>query len=74
MTLVKDISEEMLRGNIRIYPVKQGKKTACDYCEYRGICQFDTLFEDNYYHNINKLNNDEVIKVLQSKQGVKDND
>lgn len=74
MGLIKDISEEMLRGNIKIYPIKQGKNTACKFCKYGGICQFDTLFDDNYYRNINKLNKDQVISALQSKEGVKADD
>lgn len=68
--LIKDISEEMLKGNIKIYPVKEGKKTACDYCSYKGICQFDTLFEDNQYHNIKKLEDEEVLERLKNKQEV----
>ncbi len=65
--LIRQISEEMLKGVIRIYPVKQGKRTACDYCSYRGICQFDTLFEDNEYHAIGELKDEEVLERLKEK-------
>ena len=40
--IIKDIANEILDGNIEIKPYYQrkSKKTACDYCEYKGICNF----------------------------------
>lgn len=66
--LIQEISEEMLRGNIKIHPIKEGKKSACDYCSYEGICQFDTLFEDNEFHNIKKLSDQEVLEKIKQRQ------
>lgn len=68
-TLIKEISEEMLRGNIKIHPVKQGNKTACEYCSYSSVCQFDPLFEDNEYHHIQKLESQEILQKIREKQG-----
>ncbi|PAB58741.1 helicase-exonuclease AddAB subunit AddB [Anaeromicrobium sediminis] len=62
--LVKEISYEMMKGNIEILPCKNGTKTACDYCLYSTICEFDTAFDDNSYKNIKKLSNDEVIRKI----------
>ena len=40
--IIKEISKEIMNGNIEIKPYCQRKikKTACDYCEYSGICNF----------------------------------
>ena len=40
--IIKDIAKEIMNGNIEIKPYYQRKtkKTACDYCEYSGICNF----------------------------------
>ncbi|MFZ5969583.1 MAG: helicase-exonuclease AddAB subunit AddB [Bacillota bacterium] len=62
--LIREISLEMMNGNIRIQPIKNGKATACQYCPYKAICQFDKLFEDNGYKNLKKLDDQEVLKRI----------
>lgn len=39
-----EICKDMLNGKIDISPMKEDKKTTCDFCEYRGICRFDRVF------------------------------
>lgn len=57
--LLKQISEEILTGNINIkpyYKIKQGK-TPCEYCKYKSICNFNTDIckkEYNYIGNEEK--------------------
>lgn len=63
--LIGRLGEEMLKGKIRIEPYRKGDETACQYCPYSGICQFDTQFEDNGYRIIPALKRDEVISRLQ---------
>jgi ATP-dependent helicase/nuclease subunit B len=62
--LIQDIGVEMLQGNIRIEPVKKGKQTACKFCPYDGICQFDNQLEDNGFRFIRKMDSEEVVKKL----------
>jgi ATP-dependent helicase/nuclease subunit B len=72
--LVKEISYEMMKGNVRIAPSKNNKQVACEYCSYKGICQFDNLFEDNQYRNIEKLSDEEVMKRITPQRGEEDGD
>jgi ATP-dependent helicase/nuclease subunit B len=58
------IGIEMLKGNIRISPTKKGKETACQYCPFSGICQFDGRLDDNEYRIIKKLERSVVIEQL----------
>jgi ATP-dependent helicase/nuclease subunit B len=62
--LIQDIGVEMLQGNIRIEPVKKGKETACKFCPYDGICQFDNQLDDNGFRLIRKMSGEEVIKKI----------
>ena len=39
--LLKDLCKEIVNGNVEISPYKQKNKTACDYCKFLPICQFD---------------------------------
>ncbi|ABR50257.1 ATP-dependent nuclease subunit AddB [Alkaliphilus metalliredigens QYMF] len=62
--LVKEIGEEMLKGNVKIEPFKKGGDTSCKYCDYIAICQFDNSFHDNQYKNIKELKSDEVLERI----------
>ena len=53
---VKELIERMNDGNIDIRPMKLSRsadgqeKTACDYCDYKSICRFDTQFKGCEYN------------------------
>ena len=36
--IIKQISEEIMGGNIEIKPNRKKKKSPCEYCEYKPIC------------------------------------
>lgn len=67
--IIKDISKEILNGNISIKPYYQrkNKKTACDYCNYNGVCNFKENCEKfNYIENDSK---DVILnKIREDKQ------
>jgi len=63
--LVKEIGDEIVKGTICISPKKNKKYKACTYCEYGGICQFDTLLKGNRYQSIGSMDAEEVWKKLQ---------
>ncbi|ABW19833.1 helicase-exonuclease AddAB subunit AddB [Alkaliphilus oremlandii] len=62
--LVKEIGEEMLKGNVKIEPFKKGGDTSCKYCAYISICQFDHSFHENQYKTIKELKNEEVLEKI----------
>ncbi len=66
--LVKEISFEIIKGNIRIQPSKNGKQVACQYCSYQAICQFDQRFQDNTYQSIKNMSDKEVIASLMGEE------
>ena len=43
---------DLLLGKVPISPMKTRKKSACTYCEYKGICRFDTVFEGNKWNPV----------------------
>ena len=46
---VHEICQDLADGNIDITPMKTKQHSACTYCQYRGICRFDTIFEGCRY-------------------------
>ena len=63
--LIKEIASEILSGNIDIRPIYNAKKkkTPCEYCEYKAICNFDSSKNEyNYVPNLDKEVLFEMIK------------
>ena len=62
--IIKQIAEEILSGNINIYPYYKKKKTPCEYCEYRAICGFNTGMPNNKYNYISEMGKEEVLEMI----------
>lgn len=69
-------AKEMMEGNIAISPYKMDKKTACDYCAYKAVCNFDYKMPGNQYRYLDKMSDDAVWnqmkEVIESEKGEKD--
>ena len=66
--IIKQISEEILDGNIELKPFYNSKtqqsKTPCEYCKYKSICRFDVNSKGNNYNYIKSLNKDTVLDMI----------
>ena len=49
---VVEICQNLADGDISIHPMKTRDRSACTYCQYKGICRFDTIFEGCSYNII----------------------
>lgn len=67
--IIKEISEEILSGDISLKPYYniKTKKKPCDYCEYKSICQFDAGQNGNNYNYISKMEKDEILEKIKRK-------
>lgn len=50
---IKQLSTEIMKGKIDIKPYNYKKQTACNYCAYKSICNFNTSLKYNEYDYIN---------------------
>ena len=50
MSKTVEICQKLADGSIDIHPMKTRERSACTYCEYKGICRFDTVFEGCRYN------------------------
>lgn len=64
--LIKQISTEILSGNIDINPYynTKNKKTPCEYCAYKSICNFNTSDCKNGYNYINNLEKETILEMM----------
>ncbi|NLW17026.1 MAG: helicase-exonuclease AddAB subunit AddB, partial [Firmicutes bacterium] len=60
---------EIMQGNIAIAPYRLAKETACRFCTYRAICQFDALLPENSYRWLPKLPREEIMARLEQAKG-----
>lgn len=71
--LLAESGHGILQGIVDIKPYKMKGNTACTYCQYSSVCQFDELLEDNMYNQLHKLKPTFIWKHLgETKQEAKD--
>ena len=58
---IRQISKEILSGDISIKPYNYNQKTGCDYCPYKSICMFNVNIKGNEYNYIKHKTNDEIF-------------
>lgn len=68
-TVVSQLGHEILQGNAVIEPYRRERNTACTYCPYGSICQFDPLFPDNHYRYLPKYSNEEILNKIRQGEG-----
>ena len=66
---LKNISKEILSGNIDIKPYYKKGKTPCEYCEYKSVCGFNPRQNNNNYNYIDEKSKDDIL--LNMKQEIK---
>ncbi len=64
---IKEISSEILNGNINLKPYNKNGKTPCEYCEYKSICGFNTKQKGNNYNYIKNQSKDDIILKMKKK-------
>lgn len=66
--LIKQISKQILSGNIDLKPYYnvKGKTTPCSYCAYKSICQFDQKLKNNYYRVIPNDSKKDILNRIQN--------
>ena len=54
------MGKEIHNGNIEISPLDDSKKSACNYCDFAGICQI----ESKQHAKVNYIENNEAITIM----------
>ncbi len=63
--IIKQISKEILSGNIDIKPYKnKAKKATCEYCPYKSICNFSPDKKGNEYFYIKNIERQELLEKI----------
>lgn len=62
---IKQISKEILSGNIALKPYNKSGKTPCEYCSYKAICGFNPQLCGNNYNYVEKKSKDDIIRKME---------
>lgn len=54
----------MLAGDTRVLPYRMKDKTACDYCSFRSVCQFDPTDPDQQYRKLTVGTPEEITQRI----------
>ncbi len=65
---LKQLGEEILKGNVEVNPYQKKEGTACDYCEFREVCGFDPKTEPEAYRRLKELSREEVLARMEEEE------
>ncbi|MHA0855784.1 helicase-exonuclease AddAB subunit AddB [Paenibacillus sp. CMAA1364] len=63
------IGTRMTEGEVKIEPYRIQNETACTFCSYKPVCQFDETIEGNHYNILGKPSKEQVWELLSKTQG-----
>lgn len=66
---IKEISKEILNGNIALKPYNKNGKKPCEHCSYKAICGFNPRLCGNNYNYIDKKSRDDIILKMSKWDG-----
>lgn len=58
---IKEFGEEILDGQVAINPYRMKQKTACDYCSFKAVCNFDPKLPGNAYRNLQAFDSSDEV-------------
>lgn len=63
---VLDVAEKILGGNIQKQPMRYGQKLACDTCDFKSVCRFDSKNGGNTYKypQFKEKDKDKIIEKI----------
>jgi ATP-dependent helicase/nuclease subunit B len=64
-TLVGQLADRMMKGEIAIRPYRLGQVTPCPRCAYKSICRFDPAMDR--YHHLTPMERSQVLEGMQGK-------
>lgn len=60
----KNLGKGIVDGDIQVNPYRYKDQTACSYCEYAGICGFNSRRSGNHYRKLSEMKKDEIWSKL----------
>jgi len=66
---IENIGTRITEGDVRIEPYRIQQETACTFCPFKPVCQFDETVEGSGYHLLGKPDKSQVWELLSGSKG-----
>ncbi|MBR3721054.1 MAG: PD-(D/E)XK nuclease family protein [Clostridia bacterium] len=65
--IIRQISDDIMSGNIDIMPSynTKNKKTACDFCAFKSVCNFNGAEATNGYNYVSCAEKEAVLEMME---------
>ena len=61
---IERAATKITQGSLQINPSHHGDRKACDFCSYRGVCQFDIDFLGNQPRILAKMKKENALEAI----------
>ena len=59
---------DITSGGVELNPYQYKNKTACTFCPFLSVCQFDPLVEGNQYRKLQDMKDNEILASLRKEE------
>jgi ATP-dependent helicase/nuclease subunit B len=66
--LLAELGGEIMKGNVSVNPYKKRDFTACTYCDYSAICQFDLTLPGNKFRVLRNYDANQVWEQIKGNE------
>jgi len=67
--LMVDAGMDITDGHVHLNPYKHKQHIACTFCPFHSVCQFDPSLDENNYHQLADMKDDEILKRIAEGRG-----
>lgn len=68
--IIADAGLSITNGEVDLNPYQQSDQTACRFCPFKSVCQFDPSLPGNDYRKLGSLGEEEVLAKMQKRSGM----
>ena len=61
---IKETGQKILDGEIGIHPYESGDRSACTFCEFKGVCGFDESLKGYKKRNLGGMTSEEALEAI----------
>lgn len=66
--LIEQAGIDITSGKVELNPYQYKQETACKYCPFLSVCQFDTGLDENNFHRLKQMKEEEVLEKIAGKE------
>ncbi len=67
--LMQNAGIDITQGNVHLNPFQNNQQSACTFCSFKSVCQFDPTLAENNYRKLTKMKDTEVIEAIKRGEG-----